>query len=412
MKIAFLTSNYPPEGRGGTEQVVTALARELRALGAEVAAITCSDQLHSGLDWRDEVYEQVPVRRVWKQHGEWDHDGFVRPRVLAQVRAWLAEVRPDVAHVHSFAAFGAGTVAVCRELGIPVLLSFHDLWVTCARYFRLPPAGLVCPTGTDRTACVPCLDQVVRAGPAAVAAAIAARDAAVRADVALADQAVAPSQTAARFVRECLPYAGSIEVVPHGLLRAVPAAERAQAPQPGEPLRLGTFGNLVAEKGVFELVTAATQLQQSRPAGSPPPIELHLAGAWLQTDFRDRMQKLAAAHGLALVEHGPYRPGDRHPARHLHLAIFPSRCQETYGLVVDEALAHGVPVLLSDRGAFAERRGQPGVVVTALDTLPAALQTLVGEPGRLAALREALPAALPTIAVAAARHLALYESLS
>lgn len=406
MKVAFVTSNYPPEGRGGTEQVVTALARELRALGAEVAAITCSDQVHSGLDWRDESFEAVPVRRVWKRHGEWDHDGFVRPRVLAQVRAWLAEVRPDVAHVHSFAAFGAGTVAVCRELGIPVLLSFHDLWVTCARYFRLPPPGLTCPTGTDRTACVPCLDQVVRAGPAAVAAAIAARDAAVRADVALAARAVAPSATAARFVRECLPYTGSIEVVPHGLLRAVPAAERAAAPQPGEPLRIGTFGNLVAEKGVFELVTAATTL----PAN--PPVELHLAGAWLQQDFRDRMRQLAAAHGTTLVEHGPYRPGEPHPARHLHLAIFPSRCQETYGLVVDEALAHGVPVLLSDRGAFAERRGQPGVVVTSLDTLSATLQDLLGAPGRLATLRQQLPAELPTIAAAAARHLELYASLA
>ena len=47
MKVAFVTSNYPPEGRGGTEQVVTAMARELRALGATIAAITCSDTVHA-----------------------------------------------------------------------------------------------------------------------------------------------------------------------------------------------------------------------------------------------------------------------------------------------------------------------------------------------------------------------------
>jgi glycosyltransferase involved in cell wall biosynthesis len=402
VKVAFVTGDYPPEGRGGTEQVVTALARELRARGVEIAAITCSTAVHSGLDLRDDEYEGVPVRRLWKHHGEWDHDGFVRPRVLGLVRDWLQNVRPDVVHVHSFAALGAGTLAVCRDLGMPALLSFHDLWVTCARYFRLPPEGIVCPTGTDRTACVPCIDQVVRGGPQQVAAALAARDAAVRADVALAAVTVAPSATTARFVRECLPYAGRIEVVPHGLLRAVPAADRAVRHRPGEPLRVGTFGNLVAEKGVYELVRAMAGL----------PAELHLYGGWLQADFRDRMRALAAGNGVALVEHGPYQATVDHPAKHLHLAVFPSRCQETYGLVVDEALAHGVPAVLSDRGAFAERRGRPGVVVTPLDGLAATLRELVGDPARLAALADAVPHDLPTIAASAVRHLDLYREIA
>lgn len=402
MRVAFVTSNYPPEGRGGTEQVVTAMARELRALGAQVAAITCSDTVHAGEDLRDEVFEHVPVRRLFKKLDEWDHNGFVRPRVLALVRAWLQQVAPDVVHVHSFAAFGAGTLAVCRELGLPVLLSCHDLWVTCARYFRLAPAGITCPTGTDRAACVPCIDLVVKSGPAAVAAALAARDAAIRADVALAAAVTAPSRTAATFVRECLPYTGAIEVVPHGLLRAVPAEERAAPPVPGEPLRVGTYGNLVAEKGIYELLCAAAGL----------PVELHLGGGWIGGDFAGRMRQFAARNGTVLVEHGPYQATDRHPARLLHLAVFPSRCQETYGLVVDEALARGVPVLLSDRGAFAERRGQPGVVVTALDNLRETLHELVGSPARLAALRAAIGADLPTIAVSAARHLDLYRQIA
>ncbi len=402
MKVAFITSNYPPEGRGGTEQVVTAMARELRPLGVQVAAITCSDTVHAGHDHRDEQFEGVPVRRLFKKLDEWDHNGFVRPRVLGLVRDWLREVAPDVVHVHSFASFGAGTLRVCHELGLPVLLSCHDLWVTCARYFRLPPAGIICPTGTDRAACVPCIDQVVKSGPVAVAAALAARDAALRADVALAAAVTAPSRTTATFVRECLPYGGSIEVVPHGLLRAVPAADRAPAPAPGETLRIGTFGNLVAEKGIFELITAVAGL----------PVELHLCGGWISPEFAARMRQLAADNGTTLIEHGPYQAGDRHPARLLHLAVFPSRCQETYGLVVDEALAHGVPAVLSDRGAFAERRDQAGVVVTALEKLRATLHELVGSPAQLAALRAAIGRELPTIAAAAARHLDLYRQIA
>lgn len=400
MKIAFVTSNYPPNGQGGTEQVVAALARELRQLGVSIAAVTCSNELHHGVDAHDYHHDEVPVRRLWKQHGEWDHDGFVRPRVLGLVREWLLQVQPDVAHVHSFAAFGAGTVTLCREMGIPVLLSFHDLWVTCARYFRLPPAGITCPTGVDRLACAACIDQVLHSGESVVAQALAQRDALVRADVQNAAVTVAPSQTAARFVRECLPFAGRIEVIPHGLL--APVHHRAAACQVGETLRVGMFGNLVAEKGVYELIQAM--------AGCA--AELHLYGPWLQTEFRTAMRDLAQQLGVRLHEHGAYHAELDHPARHLHLAVFPSRCQETYGLVVDEALGHGVPVLLSDRGAFAERQGAGGVLVTALPALGTTLRALLADRAQLARLAAAVPLRLPTIKASAARHLALYQEIA
>jgi glycosyltransferase involved in cell wall biosynthesis len=141
------------------------------------------------------------------------------------------------------------------------------------------------------------------------------------------------------------------------------------------------------------------------------PVELHLSGRVYHAELAARIASAQRA-GVDVRVHGPYTPADRHPARDLHLAVFPSKCQETYGLVVDEALAHGVPVVCSDAGALAERRGRGGVVVTPLAGLSAALAELVGSPARLAALRAAIPAALPTIAASAARHLAIYRSLS
>ena len=401
MKVAFLCSNYPAEAVGGTEQVVAALARELRPLGCEIAVVTASGVVHHGIDLVHERFEGVPVVRLFKQLGEWDHDGFVRPRLLGLLREQLQRLQPDLVHVHSFAALGAGCLQVCRDLGLPVVLSFHDLWVTCARYFRLPPPEFTCPRDADRTTCVACLDHALHHGPAVVGPLLAARDAAVRADVAVAAACTAPSRAAAQFVRDCLPFSGPIEVVPHGLLQPVPTAERATPARPGEPLRIGTFGGLVPEKGVQELVAAAAGL----------PCELHLAGGGLDPAFRAQLEALATAQGTRLVLRGRYGPGDRHPARDLHLAVFPSKCQETYGLVVDEALAHGVPTVVSDAGALAERAATPGVVVTPLSALAPLLRELVGSPARLAALRAAIPATLPTIATSALHHLALYRRL-
>jgi glycosyltransferase involved in cell wall biosynthesis len=408
VKVCFVTSNFPPEAVGGTEQVVTALAARLHASGVEVVAISGSDVPHGSAeaghdDVQREQFEDTVVHRIFKLPDEWDRQGFVRPRILALVRNLLVQERPDIVHVHSTASLGSGVTSIAHELGLPIVMTFHDLWVTCARYFRLPAGGVSCPTGTDRAPCVICVNDALQTDAAYVGKALAERDRVLREEVGKVSICTAPSHTAARFVRECLPYAGDIEVIPHGVLRPVVAADRAPAPAPGERLRIGTFGGLVPEKGVLELVEAVAGL----------PCELRLVGRLHDATFcrllHERLDEQGTAHHVRISGYGS---DDRHPARDLHLAVFPSKCQETYGLVVDEALVHGVPVVLSDSGAFAERRGMPGVVVTPLADLAATLRELVASPERLAALRAAMPATLPTIDASARRHLELYRSLA
>ncbi|MFN8824513.1 MAG: glycosyltransferase [Planctomycetota bacterium] len=400
MKVLFVVANHPPEALGGTEQVVVALTRELTALGVSCAVVSGSDVPHAGVDALEEGHAGVPVVRVPRRPDERDQHGFVRPRLLALLQAQIAHHRPDVVHVHSFAHFGTGIAALCRAAGAPMVVTCHDLWVTCARYFRLPAPGLTCPRGSERGPCVPCVQTVLPADAATIAAALAERDRLLRAEFAAAAAVTTPSATAAAFVRECLPFPGPIDVIPHGLLHAVPPAHRAPAPAPGERLRVGTFGGLVRSKGLVELLDAVAGL----------PCELHLTGRLHEPDLQalvDERQR----RGLPVVWRGTWGPADRHPARDLHLAVFPSKCQETYGLVVDEALAHGVPTVVSDAGALAERAATPGVVVTPLSALAPTLRELVGSPSRLAALRAAIPATLPTIALSAQRHLALYRRL-
>src|SRR5262249_1658573 len=220
--------------------------------------------------------------------------------------------------------------------------------------------------------------------------ALAARDRDVRLEVAAAAVLTAPSRTASAMVQEHLPWDGPIEVVPHGVLEPVPDALRAPAPRPGERLRVGTVRNPGPGEGRVGL-----------------DCELHLAGPFRDAGFERRVRARAGELAVRLVCGGPYGTGD-HPARGLHLAVFPSRCQETYGLVVDEALAHGVPALCSDGGALGERTATPGVVVAALPSLRAALHDLVSAPQALARLRAAIPGALPSAATAAARYQQLY----
>jgi glycosyltransferase involved in cell wall biosynthesis len=402
VKVCFVTANFPPEACGGTEQVVTALARELGARGVEVSVVSGSDRAHAGEDVLREVHEGVQVARLPRRADEHDRHGFVRERLLRLVREELRSTQPDVVHVHAFSAVGLGVGALCQEQGVPMVCTFHDLWTTCARFFRVPAAGVSCPDGAARDACVTCIDAGLQAGPAVVARSLAERDRLIRAELNGAAACTAPSRTAAAFAQRCVPYAGPVEVIPHGLLRAVPAAHRAAAPAGSRPLRVGTFGGLVPEKGLKELVEAVYTL----------PCDLHLAGPFHDEGFAAELRELARGQCTYLHERGRYTSGDRHPARDLDLAVFPSKCQETYGLVVDEALAHGVPVVCSDAGALAERGATPGVVVTPMDRLAPVLEDLIGSPERLAALRAAVPTELPSIARSADRHLDLYRSLA
>lgn len=406
MKVCFVTANYPPEACGGTEQVVVALSHELAVQGAEVCVISGSDSPHVLADTREEQHDGIAITRVFRKSDERDQDGFERPRVLQAIRHKLTQRKPDVVHVHSFAGLSLGISKICDELSIPVVVTFHDMWVTCARYFRLPAPGVLCPTGSDHSACVPCVHDTVEMDVAVLTEALKHRDELMRAEIACASVCTAPSQTAAQFVRDCLPFAGDIEVIPHGLLRRVTMADADVHRVVRKRLRIGTFGGLVESKGVRELVQACVRLIELGH-----DCELQLSGPWHQESFAVEMRDLASRGGLELIERGRFTFVDRHPARDLDLAVFPSKCQETYGLVVDEALAHRVPVVVSNFGALAERAVTPGVVVTSLDELANALLKLISSPQLLASLRDAIPDQMPMIEVSAKRHLAIYQTL-
>ncbi len=402
MKVALLSSNFPPEIHAGTEMVVVALGHALQRLGIEPVVITSSEKVHSGSDLQREVYEGMDVVRVWKHLDEWDQHRLDRPRLTSIVERVLADERPDVLHVHSFSQLGAGITQSARRHSIGTVMTFHDVWVTCPRFFRVPPPGhgIECPRGAEREVCVRCCNlELHHPDLALVRRAVHGRDASVRREVEAAQELTAPTQTAARMVQENLPCPRPIAVVPHGLLRPLPATERALALQPGERLRIGTYGNLVEPKGVLELVAAAAGLD----------CELHLAGAFLDPGFERTVRGLCVQLGVDLHYHGAYSPAMPHPALRLHLAVFPSKCQETYGLVVDEALARGVPAVVSDQGALVERGAHGGVVVSSLPNLRLTLHDVGRSPERLAALRSSVPADLGSIDGAAQRYVELYE---
>lgn len=164
-----------------------------------------------------------------------------------------------------------------------------------------------------------------------------------------------------------LPFSAPITVVEPGVKRA-PVSPAAQ---PDEPIRLLCVATLTPRKGQDILVHALAGVERGH-------WRCDCFGAARDAAFTDSVQALIDQHQLGdwVTLHGECDSETLESAyRHAHALVLPS-WYEGYGMVVTEALAHGLPVITTTGGALR-------------DTLPAGAGLSV-EPGDSNALQEAL----------------------
>ncbi|MFH2000454.1 MAG: glycosyltransferase, partial [Planctomycetota bacterium] len=105
-------------------------------------------------------------------------------------------------------------------------------------------------------------------------------------------------------------------------------------------------------------------------------IEVHLLGRITPGAYGDRLREEASRCGAVL--HGFFPEEEKAELGNRYdLAVFPTQAFETYSIVVDEALAMGMPVVATSPGAQSERVGHAGRVVPAGDV--DALAKAIGE---------------------------------
>ncbi len=407
MKIALVTGAFPPEFVGGTERVVQAQARALQERGHEVLVVCGSQDKRHGFRQSVQTEDGLAVLRIAKTRVESSRAHWQFARLARIVDE--ATVGYDLVHVHHWAGLSGDLVRRLRRR-VPVVLSLHDAFASCPRHFRVPEEGCACPSSRPTSDCARCLVPLVGDASAHdLEEAVGARWSSFRAEIEAATRVVVPS----RSLRDSLGAwmelgSDGWEVVPHGLCQELAPVESTR--RSGEPLTVISFGNRARAKGTLDLVRALAAL----PEGS---ARLLLLGAEVEPGVDAELH--AAAGALPLELEGRYdaaRLAQR--AAQADLAAFPSRAEESYGLVVEEALALGLPVWVSDRGALSEvltdaagRGALPGGVLPAED--PGAwmreLQRLVEEPQRLQDARALVPASPRTVESAVEQQLRIYS---
>lgn len=319
MRVALVTNTLPPEGRGGAEAYVAALAGDL-ASRHELLVLTGGGALDGVRTVRlpglpPLAREANPARKaIWHARDQW------LPAVHRATRHELEAFGPDVVHTHAEQGLSAAIFTAIRSLGSRHVHTAHDLGLLCARV-TMTRDGEFCGGG-----CFPCrLQRAVRA----------------RAAASRLDLLIAPSEHVLRRHLE----AGVVEPERARTIRQ--GAQPAEAVLRGggglERPRLGYIGTLARIKGVATLLDAF--------GSAPPSWELAVAGSGeLEGLVRERAAGDSRIRFLGRVD------GEAKDAffRELDLLVIPSEWEENAPLVAVEAAVRGLPAVVSDRGGLPE----------------------------------------------------------
>jgi glycosyltransferase involved in cell wall biosynthesis len=164
---------------------------------------------------------------------------------------------------------------------------------------------------------------------------------------------------------------GPVEVIPNTIDLDAIEGRRGGGRPSNEMVRLVVPGRLVSEKGHADVLEALTMCKM-------PPYELVFLGGG---PLAESLGGMASGLGISLrvtgsVAHGEFLA----ELAAADIAIVPSR-YEGFGITAAEAMALGVPLLVSDAGGLPEVVGEHGVVFGAgnADMLAAKLTAMISE---------------------------------
>ncbi len=407
MRIVHITHQYLPETRGGVESYVDDVARTQWEGGDDVHVLTGSFAPSESVSWEEGDFEGVPVHRLHRFDLFFDAwDKMDCPEAGVALVEKLRTLRPDVIHVHHWIRLTQDLVDRLRRAGWPVVVTLHDLATTCPRGFRIDYEGLPCSRPLAKESCRPCVPRRPWWDEEHTDREIDFFRRSAGWELRRASRLLCSTEALARIVTEN----HGLEV---GDCRILPLAYRPRFDRRSrdvgkdEPFRFAYWGAVTPRKGVDILLRALSSLVDSRPS-SHRPVTLEVFGGFDHPSTEKECRSLA--EGLPVTFHGRFEYGDL-PAAGLSVAVFPSRCFETYGLVLDEAFELGLPAVVPDIGAFPERLGDAGMVFAVGDAgdLARRMGALVDDPAIYAKAQGAVRPASLTLEEHTARLTEIYE---
>lgn len=334
MRIAAVSTLFPPRVVGGAEKTVETLMLGLAGCGVDVHVITTDPE-------NDYSRREGPldVHRLRLRNLYWPHGGQRRP--AWQRAAWhaidahntamanaasvlLDRIRPDVVMTFNLQGFSTAIWKAVKARKRPLLHVIQDYWLLCPRttMFR---KGENCGSP-----CVPCAAMTLPRRHATVH---------VDAVVGISRAVLALHESQGLFSR------AAFRKVIHNA-RAMDGGNQEPIVERSGSLRIGFFGRVRPEKGIELLLEELTRLGEDNWS--------LLVGGRYAADYvadLERRYPLERVRFLGFVE-----PDDFY--RRIDLLVVPSLWREPFGSVGVEAIGRGLPAIVSARGGLPEIVGE------------------------------------------------------
>jgi len=413
-KVLYVCHNHPRVRAGGAETYAHELHLAMRSqpvweptfLAKSGPPLSRSGRTHEGayvspVDGADAEYFLYADGYDFDWlYGTMRHSKELYTRHL---REFLLALEPDVVHFQHTLFIGYDAIRETRRTlpGVPIVYTLHEFLPICHNKGQMVRTmdGELCAEESPRR-CSECFPEF--SPPTFLL-----RKRFIQAQLGLVDLFVAPSaMLLERFVEWGLPRE-RILLEEYGRRAPVggPAPERSPPHD-----RLGFFGQLNPYKGIDVLLAAMAELAgDASPAAARdrgdgaearltrPQLRVHGANLDLQEHgFRDRVGQLLAQAGDHVSSLGAYGPKqlDELMAA-VDWVVVPSTWWENSPLVIQEAFAHGRPVICSDIGGMAEKvaHERNGLHFRCGDarSLAATIRRAVETPGLWEHLRAGIP---------------------
>ena len=375
-RVLLAAHRLPPDATGGVERYTERLAASLVEAGDVVAVVA---RRPGPGPLRREV-ETLPSGVIvhWLRGGAIRRERFLAEReeregLLEEV---LEEVEPDVVHVNHVLDLSPGLLGLAKARCAALVLTLHDYFFACQRIVLRTTGEQICagPRGG-----LECARICFSAEGAAATQRWVLRTAYFRRLLDLADRIVCPSAHTAEFFARFGVASDRLRVITNGVwVESDGDAETWSSPAERGRLVLAFLGAIVPHKGLQVLLEA---LDQARL----PAVELTTFGPIGDPErARALYARAARVPGLVFRMYGEYEPGDLPVLlQDIDGVVVPSQWPETFCLVAREALARGIPAIVSRVGALTESvtDGVNGLVFDhdRTDQLAALLQRLATE---------------------------------
>jgi glycosyltransferase involved in cell wall biosynthesis len=151
-----VSAHYPPNFVSGGTLQPKRLARGLADRGHDVRVYAgwLGDERPPGERWTT-TEDGIEVR--WTAVTPWtdwsDERNFENAAIEADFSRFLSEVDPEVVHLHSLQALGAGLASAAVAAGIPTVVTMHDFWWFCGRQFLVDRDFQPCCPVVDAGVC-------------------------------------------------------------------------------------------------------------------------------------------------------------------------------------------------------------------------------------------------------------------